>query len=561
MILKIGNCLLFISCMLTAQEQNVTAQDQARLDAVITFANNVLEDGKDIYSKQSTPLLANGVNVFTKEPVTWTFPGGHVVVMSDFVCQQNLLRTLISLTNLTGDTKYKTVAKELVNYYFTYLQDSSGLLEWGGHKFIDMKTLTVVGPHEKGFVHELKNAFPFYDFWYEVNPKATIKFIEAFWNAHVYNWETLEISRHGHYGLKIGDLWKNHFIQQKPFFKTAGLSFLDAGNDLIYSGVKLYEFTGDTGSLCWAKRLAYQYVLARNPKTKLGAYQYTQPRRTEEPKEDRVTLSFYGDRAQRQFGPEFGEKVLEGTMLLQRHAQTIYSTNALMQLQIVKELGKEGTEFSKWTREGMAAYAQYGYNPEKNLLRPLISDGTDLSNVILQRDGYYGHKGTVLTQTPAGTAFLISYARAFLETKDLTLWNMARGIAKGNDLGDIGAEPGKDLHLNFATTNDQAFSIFALINLYRGTNNTEYLNLARTIGNNVVKQKFHNGYFTPSPKHLYASFDVIEPYALLALDAAIKGTPEKVPDFINGSGFAQGEYQFPDGTVRSINDDYLYTRE
>jgi pectate lyase len=209
----------------------------------------------------------------------------------------------------------------------------------------------------------------------------------------------------------------------------------------------------------------------------------------------------------------------------------------------------------------MAAYARYGYIPEKNLLRPLISDGTDLSNDTLQRDGYYGDKGTVLTQTPASTAFLISYARAFLATKDQTLWNMARGIAKGNDLGDIGEEPGKDLQLNFATTNDQTFSIFALIDLYGGTNNTDYLNLARVIGNNLVKNKFHHGYFTPSPSHMYASFDVIEPYALLALDAVIKGTPEKVPTFINGSGFAQGEYQFPNGTVRTINDDYLYTRE
>jgi len=553
--------MLLISCLLTAQEQNVTAQDQARLDAVITFAKNVLADGKDFYSKQSTPLLVNGVNVFTKEPVTWTFPGGQVAVMSDFVCQQNLLRTLVSLTNLTGDTTYKNAAKELVKYYFAHFQDSSGLLEWGGHKFIDMKTLTTVGPHEKGYVHELKNAFPYYDFWYEVNPAATVKFIEGFWNAHVYNWQTLEISRHGHYGLKIGALWKNHFIQQQPFFETTGLSFLDAGNDLIYSGIKLYEFTGDSGALCWAKRLAHQYVLARNPKTKLGAYQYTQPRRTAEPKEDRVTLSMYGDRAQRQFGPEFGSKVLEGTILFQRDAQTIYSTNALMQLQLVKELGKEGTNFAEWTREVMAAYARYGYIPEKNLLRPLISDGTDLSNVTLQRDGYYGHKGTVLSQTPAGTVFLTSYARAFLATKEQTLWNMARGIAKGNDLGDIGTEPGKYLQLNFATVDDQAFSIFALIDLYRGTNNTEYLNLARIVGNNLVKNKFHHQYFTPSPNHLYASFDVIEPYALLALDAAIKGTPEKVPNFINGSGFALGEYQFPDGTVRSINDDYLYTRE
>lgn len=554
------NFIVLISTVLKAQDQTVTTQDQQRLNAVITFANNVLADGRDTYSGKATPLLVNGVQVFTKEPVTWVFPGGQTVVMSDFVCQQNLLRTLVSLSNLTGNANYKNAARELVQYYFTRLQDSSGLLPWGGHKFMDLKTLTPAGPHEKEFVHELKNAFPYYDFWYEVNPSATVKFIKAFWNAHVFDWHTLEISRHGHYGLTVGNLWNNTFVQQRPFFETTGLSFMDAGNDLIYSGIKLYQFTGDTGAFHWAKLLAHQYVLARNQQTNLGAYQYTQPRRTKEPRVDSITLSLYGDRAQRQFGPEYGAKALEGTMLLQRHARTIYSTNALMEFQLAKELGHDGTEFTEWTRDGMKAFAGYGYIPGKNLIRPLITDGTDLSNVVLQRDGYYGKKGTILTQTPASTAFLISYARAFLVTNDTTLWKMARGIAEGNGLGDIGTEPGKNLHVNITTTNDQAFSIFALVDLYLGTNDTAYLDLARIVGNNLVKHKFHHGYFTPSSGHLYASFDAIEPYALLALDAAIKGTPEKIPAFINGSGFAQGEYQFPDGTIRSINDDFLYTR-
>jgi len=559
MIMRICTCMLLISCLLTAQEQNVTAQDQARLDAVITFAKNVLADGKDFYSKQSTPLLVNGVNVFTKEPVTWTFPGGQVAVMSDFVCQQNLLRTLVSLTNLTGDTTYKNAAKELVKYYFAHFQDSSGLLEWGGHKFIDMKTLTTVGPHEKGYVHELKNAYPFYDFWYEVNPEATVKFIKAFWNAHVYNWNTLEISRHGKYGLVPEDIWNHTFEQQKPFFETRGLSFLDAGNDLIYSGIKLFEFTHDTGALLWTKRLANQYVLCRDPKTGLGAYQYTQPRKTAEPAADSNTFSMYGDRVQRQFGPEFGPNALEGTILLKKHIETIYSINALMEIQLAKELGSSGEDFYKWTREGMSSLAKYSYIPEKNLLRPMFSDGRDLSNYVLRRDGYNGRKGTVLTPFRASNMFLISYARAFMVTRDKSLWEMARSIAKGSGLGDIGSEPAKDIKLNYLTKNDDAFSVFALVDIFRQTQNKEYLNLARVVANNLVKNKFNHGYFTPGADYFYANFDAIEPYALLSLDAAIKGTPDKVPAFINGCGFVQGEYKFPDGNVKSIKDDYFYT--
>jgi pectate lyase len=542
-----------------AQQTKLDVQNKVRLDAVIKFANNLLKDGRDVYSGKSTSLLVNGINVFTKEPIKWIFTAGEEVILSDFACQQNLMRVLVSLTNLTGDEKYKSAAKNILQYYFTHFQDTSGLLQWGGHKFVDLKTLNPVGPSDKDLVHELKNAYPFYDFWYEVNPEATVKFIKAFWNAHVYDWRTLEISRHGRYGLMPGDIWDHKFEQQKPFFETRGLSFLDAGNDLIYSGVKLYEFTHDTGAILWAKRLANQYVLCRDPKTGLGAYQYTQPRKTAEPAADSNTFSMYGDRVQRQFGPEFGPNALEGTILLKKHIETIYSINALMQIQVAKELGNSGKDFYNWTRDGMSSLAKYSYIPDKNLLRPMLSDGRDLSNYVLRRDGYNGRKGTVLTQIPASNMLLISYSRAFMVTGDKTLWEMARSIAKGSGLGDIGTEPSKNVKLKYQTKNDDAFSVFALVDIYRETKNAEYLDLARVVGNNIVKNKFNHGYFTPGKDYIYANFDAIEPYALLTLEAAIKGTPNKVPGFINGAGFVQGEYKFPDGGVKSIKDDYFYT--
>lgn len=62
----------------------------------------------------------------------------------------------------------------------------------------------------------------------------------------------------------MGALWQNDFVQQPPFFATKGLSFLNAGNDLIYSASLLYKYDGDAGALTWAKRLAEQYVLPRD---------------------------------------------------------------------------------------------------------------------------------------------------------------------------------------------------------------------------------------------------------------------------------------------------------
>src|ERR1039458_8126004 len=70
-------CISFLSNLCfqaDAQQTDLAAQDKARLDAVIKFADNLLKDGKDVYSGKATPLLVNGINVFTKEPVTTFIP-------------------------------------------------------------------------------------------------------------------------------------------------------------------------------------------------------------------------------------------------------------------------------------------------------------------------------------------------------------------------------------------------------------------------------------------------------------------------------------------------------
>ena len=550
----------------------VSDQDAARLQLVKDYADTVLKDAADRYHPGNpSPLLAGGINVYTKEQLKWIFPesvdfpNGRVAVWSDFAVQQNLMRVLSALTNLTGDPKYKDSAKAQYAYYFAHLQDKSGLLQWGGHRFVDLLTLSGVGMRDgpPDSPHELKNAYPYYELMYEVNPAATAKFITAFWNAHVFNWRTLEVSRHGQYGHEPGPRWGNTFDNPAPFFETLGLSFLDAGNDLIYSGAMLYKLTGDKGALLWTRRLADQYVKARDPRTGLGAYQFTQPRQQHPPPTDQTrndyTFSEYGDRAKRQFGPDFpGHLVLEGTILFSQQATTIYCDNALMQIQVANTLGDAGKDMVEATHVGMDAFVNHALIPDKNLLRPMLTDGTDLSGFAIKRYGYYGREGRVLDPYPASPEFMLSYARAYMLTGDATLWKMARSSARAFGLGDIGETPGKSIQLNLATDNANSYALFSVLDLYQQTHAAEYLQLARVIGNNVVKQRFHHGYFTPYEDTIVANINAIEPYALLALDAAIKGMPEKVPYFINGFGFYAGFYRFGPGQAREVSEDFLF---
>ncbi|HEN3663505.1 TPA: pectate lyase [Yersinia enterocolitica] len=536
------------------------AADTERLTVVKQYVDNVLNKASDTYhGDKPSPLLADGVDPRTGQQLEWIFPDGRRAVLSNFSAQQNLMRVMSGLSQLSGDPRYQKRAEDIVRYHFQNYQDPSGLLYWGGHRFVDLKTLQPEGPSEKEMVHELKNAYPYYDLMFSVDSDATARFIRGFWNAHVYDWRILETSRHGEYGKPMGALWESKFEQQPPFFATKGLSFLNAGNDLIYSASLLYKHQQDLGALTWANRLADQYVLPRDAKTGLGVYQFTQALKREEPTDDADTHSKFGDRAQRQFGPEFGPTALEGNMMLKGRTSTLYSENALMQLQLGKDLGPQGQDLLKWTVDGLKAFAKYAYNDQDNTFRPMIANGQDLSNYTLPRDGYYGKKGTVLKPYKAGNEFLISYARAYAIDNDPLLWKVARGIANDQGLGDIGTAPGKEVKINMDTTNSDPYALFALLDLYHASQVADYRKMAEKIGDNIIKTRYIDGFFMASPDRQYADVDAIEPYALLALEASLRNKPQAVAPFLNGAGFTEGAYRMDDGSARvSTRDNELF---
>ena len=150
-------------------------EDEKRLNAVKEFYTNVLKDGKS--KSNPTPLLADGINILTKEPVEWIFPNGEKVKISNFANQQNFLRTLVSLSEVTGDTKYINTAVDTSKYFMDNFVSENKLFYWGGHRFLNLDTLTTVGPQNKNQVHELKNLFPYYEFLYEINPEVTKNYV------------------------------------------------------------------------------------------------------------------------------------------------------------------------------------------------------------------------------------------------------------------------------------------------------------------------------------------------------------------------------------------------
>ena len=506
-----------------------------RLGAVVAFAERVLREGRDRYGHArggvDTPLFADGVHPRSGEHVRWRPEQGEPFPASNLANQQNLLRTLVALSLVSGDEQYVEAAEAAVRYHFDALQDPGGLLQWGGHRLINLETLRPGG--NKGLVHELKDVLPFYEFMFAVDSWATRRFVEGFWNAHVLEWSTLEISRHGEYGLEAGPLWEHSFADPEPFRKVVGLSFLSAGNDLIYSAGMLHLATGEEGPLRWMKRLAGMYVKARHPRTGLGAYQYTQPLKRREPESDRDTHSACGDRALRQLGPEFGPEAIEGNVLLAPQARSIYGVNALMQLALAERLGVNGRELVEWTAAGLAAYARHAYVPERNQFKPLLANGTDLSGHVLPRDGYYGRAGRVLEPFAADGLFLAAYARAYRLTGDEAIWQVVRQIARGLGLGELGDGPGRGSRPHPSVACRDPRAIFALLELYDVGRCPVYLELAERVGENLLATSFAEGYFSGGGETVL--FDSLEPWALLALEAARRPGAGEFPRYAGGA--------------------------
>ena len=519
-----------------AEPHQRTAEDQKRLEAVVQFADNVLRHGRDRYGPKPTPLLVDGLNVDTLEPVRWVYKGQQWIP-SNLASQQNLFRTLVGLSNLTGDGRYKQAAKQAIAYHYQHLRSPCGLLYWGGHRFIDLRTHTVVGEQNS---HELKFSLPFYELMWEVDPAATEQFLKALWNAHVLDWGKLDFNRHGRYGKKMGALWESEFHNPQPFFEGEGLTFINCGTDLIYAGVMLYKFTGDRPALLWAKRLAERYVKARHPETQLGAYQYSKPQRKKQPPATGPvpTGSEYGDRAENQFGAEFGPAAREGYMLLD--PDSIYGHNAIAQLHLAELLGAEGANLLQWTRQGLLACAKHVYDPQSNTVRPMLADGTDLTGYVVKRDGYYGKAGTVFRAQRASSLLFWSFAFAHRLTGDSTLWQTARSIARGQGLGDLGTAPGDSVQVNLKTDNADPVALLGVLEVWRTAEAPAYRDLGRRIGDNILRRRFLKGFFLPGPEYLNAKFDSTEPLALLTLDAMLRGKPEAVPRYIGGRGYIHG---------------------
>lgn len=479
------------------------------------YAGRMMEEAS--YPQSGSPLLADRVDTGTHEAKREA--DGHIV--SNAAHQQIFLRFLCGVSALSGDEKYKERAKDLMRYMLEHPM-AGGLLRWGGHRYLDLVTLEDRG--EKELVHELKNDYPYYELMFETDPDKAELYVKAFWNAHVYDFDAFEMGRHSMekpYGVE--GIWKRKFGDPAPFEPRKGLSFRNTGNDLMYAAGRLREAKDDEGALLWATHMHDMYMKCRHPETGLGVYQFSQAMKRMETDDDTITLSFYGDRAKRQLGPEFGEIALEANVLLKSQELSIYAMNP----QIMAAVFGHGSEKEKrmlaQTVDNMKAFYHYGYDADTKAMRPMLADGTDLTGYELKRPGYYGPKGRILEQHPLEGDYFLAYTLMAITTGDEELWKIVKAWEK-------------DLVLENSQDPGVLLAVLKLSELDEG-----YLPLAERIGENIWNAVWHDGYFMKEGSDS-CWLDGMEPLALLKLEARRLGRADAVADPIYNRSSSIGQW-------------------
>ena len=521
------------------------ADSQRYVRAVQTFADAVIEHGRDTYGKQHTPLFVDGLQVETLEPVRWK-KGEQTWVLCNFASQQSLLRTLDGLSALTKDPSYRQAAEDATRYALAHLRSTNGLLYWGGHMAWDLRHAHAVG--EYADVHEQKNHQPYYSLFWRVDAPATRQLLEAIWGSHVLDWSLLDYNRHASLRKPAPAQWDQPFLENTPVpFPSVGenLSFVNVTLPLLDAGVTLAVLGQNTNALTWTRRLIYRWQQCRDPKTGLCGGQLSYRKK---------------DRAQETLGQAHPD-INEAKIVASYHRVGRYHHLPLAQMQAAEQLvaaGGEsaavGRDFIQWTSEDLKTYARYCWQPKTQQFISLLTDGTPIQWQ-QARSGYYD-SSSFAPAKPDG-AILWGYAMAYRLTRDPAHWEMARQLASALNLGKIGQPAAAKRQLRFDTTAEDWHYIYALLELAKATNDRSFLKLAGRIADNLLKQQTKTGLF-PRPGRLYARTGDEIPLAILHLAAALNGRESLLPPAVLDNAFFHCQYDGAPGANPRVNDKRTY---
>jgi len=480
--------------------------------------------------------------------------------MSSLTRQIHLLKAFRLFALVTGDGTYGCRSDEIFRLHTSVFLSRSNLLPWGGHVFLNPNTLRPDGPPNKGMQHELKDSFPDYDALYRIDPPKTLRMIRAMWAAHADDGGDLIVSRHAS-AQDIGDFQFEQIsalaaARPGPPAASERLTFMNASNDLIFAALKYYEFTGDIHALRAAESLYQRYIVQRSERTGLGVYMYTVPLQRMSPEEDTNTMSWFGDRASRQLGPELGADALELNVLLDRQVQSIYGELPWMLMCLRRQAGAALDVLCHGAVTGLEAFCKGVLVGDGARCRPMLATGVDLTGFVLARDGYYGPSGERLTHYATPPKVIAAVLLAALHFNSPTLRSAANRLFAGLGLGTTTSDPIHAPVPNYFTRCAEPSVALFLIEAYSLTGQDVYLRLAECVVDRMLRASWYPPFFQRGIASRYACFDAVEPLVVAQLLATASGVAAE-PSLTSSSSI-YGEFRLDDGRVVTVFDNQYF---
>lgn len=182
------------------------------LDVVRRYADTMIEHGRDTYGPQPSGLLLSALDRGTLEPLELRPepPGGvrrgdraglpwRRLIGANPHLDQNLLRVLYTLTEITGEERYRDVADQEIRWFFENTPSPvTGLLPWGEHLSWDVM---LDRPISSGtdYTHEFARPWVLWDKSFELAPRASTEFALGLWKHQIANQKTGAFDRHAPY--------------------------------------------------------------------------------------------------------------------------------------------------------------------------------------------------------------------------------------------------------------------------------------------------------------------------------------------------------------------------
>ncbi|MBQ3124777.1 MAG: Ig-like domain-containing protein [Clostridia bacterium] len=571
--------------------------DVFRLDIYKKSMDTLIKLYSDPYSK--SPLLLSYLDVRTMKPLEWQqVLGQPTLAQSNLATDSMVYRCMDYLSEFTGDPKYKERVDAVYQWHLDYGLSENFMGYWGGHAAINLKDLKPILAPMNYNTHEFKEHYMYWDPFYRLDPEAGYKLCRNVVLAHITDWQYMLSNRHASYSKELDtSMWTNldAFANDYGIIPTTKEQpFKNMGCDMEHAAGSIVRFTGDEYAREWGLRIFKMYAEAANPVTNIMPSVYTTGKDAEGVKDPDVefantfypykwyeiddideayTTVAYGDRFVNQFGEDlvaqgfYDESVLEpgNVTLAEGYYKNSFQTNYMISdLGFAKELGTdtpEGRYIVEKVVKMIEGYLDYAWIKGSNKFRYIMADGTDISDFVPNRSGYYGNyynRGEKLGHYTVGSSNVEGCIMAYLEAKkrdDLQVQAekiyefinfMAEEVLDWGKLGgeEIGDE---DMELNYATTDSAYTSVLSLTELYYATGNMEFLDLARVVANNFIKSHYKWGMLisntsassSPGSQYVLTLLNGAKYYYALAfLEGAIRGDEDLVQHVrIMGSGY------------------------